>query len=144
MVSLKAAFFNARVKTRVNSSGRPWGNTWSLGRKSAVLPKRRMTAPRGLRIFLTSLLFSRENRLTRLKPVMLVLALWGNFQFSTCKDGHCTSCSDTRGSHDPKLMASRAREEQRSHMVSLLQKHHLTSPQPPASISDKSSSLRPH
>lgn len=42
--------------------------TYSLGRKSAVLPKRRMTAPRGLRIFLTSLLLSRENRLTRLKP----------------------------------------------------------------------------
>ena len=28
MVSLRAAFFSARVKIRVNSSGKPWGNTW--------------------------------------------------------------------------------------------------------------------
>lgn len=28
MVSLRAAFFSARVKIRVNSSGRPRGNTW--------------------------------------------------------------------------------------------------------------------
>lgn len=43
--------------------------TYSVGRRSAVLPRRRMMGPRGLRIFLTSALLSRENRLTRLKPV---------------------------------------------------------------------------
>lgn len=43
--------------------------THSVGRRSAVLPRRRMMGPRGLRIFLTSALLSRENRLTRLKPV---------------------------------------------------------------------------
>lgn len=44
------------------------GATYSVGRRSAVLPRRRMTGPRGLRIFLTSTLLSSENRLTRLKP----------------------------------------------------------------------------
>lgn len=44
------------------------GATYSVGRRSAVLPRRRMTGPRGLRIFLTSALLSSENRLTRLKP----------------------------------------------------------------------------
>lgn len=46
----------------------PLGATYSVGRRSAVLPRRRMTGPRGLRIFLTSALLSSENRLTRLKP----------------------------------------------------------------------------
>lgn len=44
------------------------GATYSVGRRSAVLPRRRMTGPPGLRIFLTSALLSSENRLTRLKP----------------------------------------------------------------------------
>ena len=44
------------------------GATYSVGRRSAVLPRRRMTGPLGLRIFLTSALLSSENRLTRLKP----------------------------------------------------------------------------
>lgn len=45
-----------------------WVVTYSVGRRSAVLPRRKMTGPRGLRIFLMSALLSSENRLTRLKP----------------------------------------------------------------------------
>lgn len=43
--------------------------THSVGRRRAVLPRRRMEGPRGLRILLTSALLSREKRLTRLKPI---------------------------------------------------------------------------
>lgn len=42
---------------------------YSVGRRSAALPRRRMMGPRGFRIFLTSALLSSEKRLTRLKPV---------------------------------------------------------------------------